>query len=190
MPDELRLIVGLGNPGEQYENTWHNLGWTAVKTLAQRRNLKFKPGKASFLYAESGNLALMLPTCYMNRSGEPVSWWLNYYKILSSQILVISDDHDLPLGRLRLRREGSSGGHRGLEDIIEKIGSKQFPRLRIGINRNYEINDLAEYVLSPIPKSLKERILRIVNTAVDALETIEKQGFDIAMNIYNQIFIE
>ncbi|MBM3326513.1 MAG: aminoacyl-tRNA hydrolase [Calditrichaeota bacterium] len=190
MSDSLRLIVGLGNPGTRYQNTWHNLGWMTVQALAQRRNAIFKPGKSSFIYAETDYTTLMLPTGYMNRSGEAVGWWLRYYKVEPAQILTVLDDHDLLLGRLRLRLEGSSGGHRGLDDIIRVIGTDQFPRLRLGIAGDKAVEDLADYVLSPIPKSMAERVQRIIAAAVDALELVEKSGPAAAMNTFNRMVID
>jgi PTH1 family peptidyl-tRNA hydrolase len=191
---ELRLVVGLGNPGQRYRNTWHNLGARTVEELARRANVTFKPGKGEFFFAEirqSNTLTtLLIPTSYMNRSGQPVSVWLRYHKVDLSQMLVVYDDHDLALGRIRIRPDGSSGGHHGMDDILRLCGSDKFPRLRIGIRIDREQIELADQVLKPIPSGLSQFVERIVNTSADAVQTITSDGLSSAMTFYNKLEIE
>lgn len=184
----MRLIVGLGNPGKRYADTWHNLGARVALELVKRWRVSFKKGRGECQIAESGadRPALMIPTSYMNRSGEPVAGWANYHKVSPEEMLIVLDDHDLPLGKLRLRPYGSSGGHNGLSDIIEKLDSKQIPRLRIGIRTGREADGLADQVLSPIPSRLREDVNIVIQTAADAVEMAVRDGVSAAMNRYNR----
>jgi len=131
----------------------------------------------------------MTPISFMNRSGGPVSLWLRYHKIPFENLLVIYDDHDLPRGRLRIREDGSAGGHRGIEDIIRLSGGERFLRLKIGIRGDREASNLADQVLSPIPKSLVDQVERIVSTAADAAEGITSGNLIATMNKYNVLAI-
>lgn len=189
----MRLIAGLGNPGRRYHNTWHNLGAMTVERLASRRGVALKAGKGDFLVAETtsaaGKTSLMVPTCFMNRSGAPISAWLRYYKVDVDDLLVIYDDHDLPLGKIRIRKSGSSGGHRGMDDIIRMTGTDQIPRLKIGIRTDLETEELSDQVLSKIPAALAEKVGKIVDAALDAVEIIQREGVDSAIIKYNKFDI-
>ena len=191
---DVRLIVGLGNPGRIYRNTWHNLGATVVEKLASKWSAQFLPGKGDFIYAdvqEKGRkITLLIPTSYMNRSGGPVSQWLRYYKVAPEKALVIFDDHDLPLGRIRIRTGGSSGGHRGMDDIIRLVGTEKIPRIKIGIRIDSEKKVLARQVLSNIPGKFRDGIESIVDTTIDAVEKVIVDGIISAMNTYNKLEIE
>lgn len=189
----MRLIVGLGNPGRRYRNTWHNLGARSVETLASRWGVIFKPGKGDFLVTEA-NLSrkrtnLMIPTSFMNRSGGPVAEWVRYYKLTPDELMVIYDDHDLPLGKIRIRERGSSGGHHGMDDIIRRLGFDDFPRLRIGIRTEHEAEDLTRQVLTRIPKTFIETVSEIITIAADAVELILKESISAAMMKYNKMDI-
>jgi len=154
-----RLVVGLGNPGPEYEKTWHNLGFSSVRDLAKRMKTSLKSRRDVLIgrgrYA-GHDVFLMLPQTYMNRSGIPVERFARENRIDAEEILVIFDDHDLPLGRLRMRESGGDGGHRGLKSILHEIGLPNVARLRIGIRDEdsspevggYE--DLADRVLAPL----------------------------------------
>jgi peptidyl-tRNA hydrolase, PTH1 family len=189
VPSFVRLIVGLGNPGERYRDTWHNLGARTVELLAQRAGTALRPGRGESLMAEAsvGGLPVMLmvPTSYMNRSGGPVALWLNYYKAPPEELLVIYDDHDIALGRLRLRATGTSGGHRGMEDIIQLLGSTDFPRIRIGIRTEREHPVLADQVLAPIPRVYADTVDNIISAAANAAESVVLEGITEAANRYN-----
>ncbi len=126
-----------------------------------------------------------MPTSYMNRSGTPVSAWLRYHKVEQQNLLVIYDDHDLPLGKIRLREGGSAGGHHGIEDIIRLIGTDNFPRIRIGIKTDTERSDLANQVLATIPQKLNDQVEAIIAVTADAVESIIKVGLVTAANKYN-----
>ncbi len=190
----MRLIVGLGNPGRRYRDTWHNLGARTVEELARRRGVALKPGRGQFFMAEyagsGGEVNLMIPTSYMNRSGGPVVEWMNYHRLEPADIMVIFDDHDLPLGRIRLRPSGSSGGHRGMDDIIWLLESDQFPRLRVGIKVDSEHPELTDQVLSKIPRLQRGIVDEVVATAADAVETTLEEGIDMAQARFNGIIIE
>lgn len=191
MSAHIRLVVGLGNPGERYRNTWHNLGARAVEVIARRAGLALRPGKGEFLCADlppsAGSVTLLTPISYMNRSGGPVAAWLRYHKVEPGLMLVVYDDHDLPLGRIRLREEGSAGGHRGMEDIIRMLGADLFPRLRIGIETSSEHSDLADQVLAPITKKHQEIVERVIFAAADAVELAALEGVAVAMSRYNGV---
>ena len=188
MSEHIRLIVGLGNPGTKYRDTWHNLGFRVVEILANRLKSSFKAGRSECLVAETsrfGGVSMLLPTSYMNRSGTPVSAWMRYHKVEPQRLLVIYDDHDLPLGRIRLREGGSGGGHRGIEDIIRLLGTEDFPRIRMGIQTDTDSSDLADQVLTTIPPDLKGQVETIISTSVDAVESIISVGIVVAANKYN-----
>jgi peptidyl-tRNA hydrolase, PTH1 family len=185
----MRLVVGLGNPGVRYRDSWHNLGAMVVERLADRWSVGFKPGKGSYFAAEHrdtfAKTTLMLPTSFMNRSGDPVGNWVRYYKVDTEQILIIYDDHDLPLGKIRLRQQGSSGGHNGLEDIICRLSTDKIPRIKIGIRTDMEKSNLSSQVLSPISKKLQETVGIVIVHVAECVEMIRKDGFDVAANRYN-----
>ncbi|NQT35465.1 aminoacyl-tRNA hydrolase [bacterium] len=189
----MQLIVGLGNPGRRYSGTWHNLGARTVGTVVERWKELLKPGKGEFLYADArrhgGKIVLLIPTSYMNRSGGPVVEWMNYYRLDPSDLLIIYDDHDLPLGRIRLRETGSSGGHRGMDDIIRLTGSEDILRLRIGIQTDRERTELSHQVLSKIPAAHTAHVDRIIDIAADAVEMMISEGVTVAMNHFNRMEI-
>jgi len=186
----MRLIVGLGNPGSRYENTRHNVGFWVVDSLAKKHGLRLdRQGFYSWLV--EGTLAgekvlLLKPQTYMNESGRAVAAALNYYHLAPGDLTVVCDDLDLPLGRLRLRGRGSSGGHNGLKSIIAWLGSEEFPRLRIGLGRPPAEMDPADFVLSPFAPPEWEIIKEAVQEAVQALETMLTDGLEKAMNLYNR----
>lgn len=186
-----RLVVGLGNPGKRYLDTWHNLGSRVLGEICRRLNLSFKAGKGEYLYTQHrqpGSLTtFMIPTGYMNRSGLPVAEWMRYYRISTRELLVLLDDHDLPLGKIRIRAGGSAGGHRGLEDIIVKVNSSDFARIRIGIQVDEELINLSDQVLSKIPRKYRDDVDHIIVQAADAVEMIAEKGLTRAMNHHNAL---
>ncbi|NHM26555.1 aminoacyl-tRNA hydrolase [Desulfofundulus sp. TPOSR] len=184
------LVVGLGNPGPEYASTRHNVGFMVVDRLA--RDLDIKMDRV-FLRALVGQgqvagqrLVLAKPLTYMNRSGEAVAALLNWYRLTPSQLLVVSDDLDLPTGRLRLRKSGGDGGHRGLRSIIELVGSREFARLRVGIGRpsgaDYEVVD---WVLSRFTEEEGPLMEEAVAGASKAVQVALTRGLDTAMNLFN-----
>ncbi len=175
----VKLIVGLGNPGKEYERTRHNVGWWVIDRVCRELNLELSREKFKGLYGElptsRGKVILLKPLTYMNRSGESVKGFVKFFKLEPQEVLVVYDDLDLPLGKIRLRKKGSSGGHKGLKSVIEQLGTDNFPRLRVGIGRPERKEEVVNFVLSPF----KEGELPIVEEAVEraakcVLEIVEK----------------
>lgn len=184
------LIVGLGNPGETYARTRHNIGFRVVAELAQRHQLAFTHKRAHTQIAEGviagQRVALALPQTYMNLSGQAVVGLRQWYKIEpATGLLVVYDDVDLPFGILRLRERGSAGTHNGMRSIITLLGSQVFPRLRIGIDRPPPGWDLADYVLGRFTPEQEAQLPDIIQKAADALELVVREGMDVAMNRIN-----
>jgi len=184
------LIVGLGNPGEEYEQTRHNVGFHVVDELAKRwradsETRKFKSLLRECSFGDFAKVLLLKPMTYMNLSGEAVGEVVRFYKIEKSEnLLVVSDDLDLPLGKLRLRLSGSSGGHNGLKSIIAHVGGPEFPRLRVGIGRSG--HGSRDHVLGPFSKSERPVYDETMNRACDHVEDILKLGFKRAMDEINR----
>ncbi|MEO2068395.1 MAG: aminoacyl-tRNA hydrolase [Desulfurobacteriaceae bacterium] len=175
----IKLIVGLGNPGKKYENTRHNVGWMALDRLALRLGVSFSKekfkGKLSEISLDDGRKVFLLkPLTFMNLSGESVGELARFYKLQPQEVLVVYDDLDLPLGKLRLRLKGSSGGHKGVLSIEKHLGSREFPRLRIGIGRPLTKEEVVDYVLSPFGKDELPILEESLERAVDCLEEILK----------------
>lgn len=188
----MKAIVGLGNPGRQYENTPHNAGFRALDVLAARLDAEFRSSlrlMASVARAQAagGKVMLVKPATFMNLSGRSVAAVLRCNGLEPSDIVVISDDADLELGRLRLRARGSSGGHRGLESIRESIGSEDFIRVRIGIGRGRVGPELVDHVLAPLEPAAREVLAKAVERAAESVLCILEDGIDAAMNRFNGV---
>ena len=185
------LIVGLGNPGRQYEATRHNMGFDTVDCLIEKHNVPQGGVKFNAMYGKGiigGDKAiLMKPLSFMNLSGGPVRDMVNFFKIdPEKELIVISDDIDLEPGQLRIRKQGSAGGHNGLKDIIQKLGTQNFIRIKIGVGAKPQGWDLADHVLSRFPDSERKLVDEAIREAEDAVEKIIAQGPDAAMNEYNR----
>ena len=185
------LIVGLGNPGRQYEATRHNMGFDTVDCLIEKHNVPQGDVKFNAMYGKGiigGDKAiLMKPLSFMNLSGGPVRDMVNFFKIdPEKELIVISDDIDLEPGQLRIRKQGSAGGHNGLKDIIQKLGTQNFVRIKIGVGAKPQGWDLADHVLSRFPDSERKLVDEAIREAADAVEKIIAQGPDAAMNEYNR----
>ena len=181
----MKLIVGLGNPGKEYENTRHNLGFMIIDQLANKLETELNKKKFNGLYYQGTEYILLKPQTYMNNSGECILAFMNYFQIPRDNLLVIYDDIALPLGKFRYRQQGSDGGHNGLKNIIKMVGSKVFKRLRVGIgyNRNYP---LSEWVLGNFPGEEKNQIATILSLLKTSLiELINENNFEKIMNKYN-----
>lgn len=182
------LIVGLGNPGDEYRETRHNLGFRVLNNLVRGWNKRFKKGRGPYHIVKasvgSQDLLLAKPTTYMNRSGVAVADLAQRYNVAHSDILVLCDDLNLPLGKLRLRTRGSDGGHKGLASIISHLGTDEFPRLRMGIGSNPDV-DAVEYVLSPFPFSERQTVRMMVERCRQAVVDFVEKGIAWTMNFYN-----
>lgn len=184
------LIVGLGNPGAQYEDTRHNAGFLTIDELAERKNvpvqrLKFR-ALTNTVELGGAKVLLMKPVTYMNLSGEAVGEAARFYKIPPERVLVISDDVSLPLGKLRIRKSGSAGGHNGLKNMIQHLGTEGFPRVKIGVGgKPHPDYDMADWVLSKFVGEDKKIIDAAIVRAADAVECFLREGADKAMGKYN-----
>jgi len=203
----VRLVVGLGNPGKQYEYTRHNLGFRVVNALSKQWKIKLTRHKCLSLIGEKKlssvscrktfkktssalsrsfslpTITLAKPLTFVNASGEAVKALRDWFKIGEEEILVICDDFNLEKGKLRLRKGGSSGGHNGLESIIESLGSEEFPRLRLGIGRPQEDLDPAKYVLQKFGRQEESLVEEMIGRACQAVEAVITGGIDAAMSM-------
>jgi PTH1 family peptidyl-tRNA hydrolase len=185
----VKLIVGLGNPGQEYRDTRHNVGFSVIDELARRHgvsswNEKFG-GLEAKIRAADVPVILSKPLSYMNLSGHSVQQFSAFYKIDSADILVIVDDVELPLGRLRARPEGGAGGHNGLKSVIASLGTEAFPRLRVGVGRGNAGKNLSNFVLGRFSNEEHEVITDAVLRAADATEVFIERGIGPAMNMFN-----
>ncbi len=178
------LFVGLGNPGRQYKRNRHNFGFMVVERMAEKEELCWK-GWDSFVYAYTHEYVLVKPVTFMNLSGKAVREAMRYWRCGLEDLVVIYDDIDLPLGTIRLRRKGGSGGHKGLASVISYLGSEEFGRMRLGIARGEKPQDLASYVLSDFDEEEWETVELVIERAIDGLHLLMEQGWDRAMNEIN-----
>jgi PTH1 family peptidyl-tRNA hydrolase len=181
------LIVGLGNPGKEYSGTRHNVGFDTVENLAKRHGMRFRGSRAAAVVAEGiiagTKVAIVKPLTFMNLSGQAVRDLANYYRVSHQEIVVVCDDVNLPLGKLRIRPKGSAGGHNGLKSIIQCIQGDDFIRVRIGVGSPR--GEMIEHVLSRFARAERDKIATATARAADSLEEIASAGIDQAMNLYN-----
>lgn len=179
----LRLVVGLGNPGEEYSRTRHNVGFMVVDRLAGDDGWKWFEGDLGQWTGSPSSLLIAKPMTYMNASGDFVQPFASFYKIKPEEILLVVDEIALPLGQLRIRPNGSAGGQNGMKSVIARMGTDKIPRLRVGIGPQPAFMDSAAYVLQKFKPS--EEVDPVIDRAVDAIRAIEADGLDKAMNKYN-----
>ena len=186
----MRLIVGLGNPGPEYQWTPHNLGFLALDELANRNSMRVERPEAQALIGlgkvAGQEIILAKPQTYMNLSGNSVWRLMEKYELGPSDVLVIFDERDLPWGMIRIGERGSAGTHNGAKSVIAAMGTREIARLRLGCGPDYQVSDLAAYVLRPMKKAQLEVAAEMVATAGDAVEMILKEGIAAAMNKYNR----
>ncbi len=185
------LVVCLGNPGDEYENTRHNVGFAVADELGERGHFPIQRlrHRALTQAADIGGerVLVMKPVTYMNLSGEAVGDAARFYKIPADHVLVVSDDVSLPVGKLRLRRGGSAGGHNGLKNIIQHLGTDQFPRIKVGVGEKpHPDYDMARWVLGKFQGEDRKTMDKAVERAADAVECVLRDGMDKAMNRFNQ----
>jgi len=184
------LIFGLGNPGEDYCKTRHNVGFMGIDRIAEKFGVKTDKSKNSSVFGEfnfKGRMHYIIkPMTYMNLSGKSVKRWVNEKKVIPEEVLVIYDDIDLPLGTLRLRKEGGAGTHKGMISIIEGLKTEKFPRLRVGINNGERYYNLADFVLSVFPEREFEIIKKVVDTIPEIIVSLLSIGIEKTMTKFNK----
>lgn len=185
----MKLIVGLGNPGKEYENTRHNMGFRALECYAMNKNIKFDKKKFNGIYSEynynNEKIILLKPQSYINLSGEVIKKFVDFYKIDISDILIICDDLDIPVGTVKIKYKGGSGGHNGLKNIESYLKTKEYKRVKIGISNNKNI-DTKDYVLSKIDYQTNKEIDKIISMIPDIIDDYLTISFDNLMNKYNR----
>jgi PTH1 family peptidyl-tRNA hydrolase len=183
------LLFGLGNPGGRYERTRHNLGWLLLDLLVARHDLRYSAGRGDYFFArydlDGTRVHLVKPTTYMNLSGRAVRQYLAIERPEEPELVVATDDVNLPLGRLRFRPRGSAGGHNGLASVIEMLGRDEFPRLRMGVGPGPSGEDLADYVLEEFSRDEWEAVETLLPRAADAFEHWIREGSEKTMERFN-----
>jgi len=185
----MKCIIGLGNPGKQYRMTRHNIGFRVLDYLSEKHRVQLKPGAGEYLYGEhrSGQYALMKPLTYMNKSGNALVQLQQHKKVKPKQMLVIYDDLDLPLGRLRFRPSGSPGTHLGMQSVVAKLGTQSVPRLRLGIGSEHKAGPSEDFVLESFASDEESLAEEMVATAAAGVMTYIYDGIQTAMNSYNKL---
>ncbi len=188
------LIIGLGNPGREYRFTRHNVGFMQVDAVAEKLGVRFTRMESKALVTRANfqeqRIILAKPQTFMNLSGQAVSALIKFYKISLENFLVVYDEVDLPLGSLRLRPKGGSAGHKGMKSIIERLGTQDFPRLRIGVDRPPGRMEAAAHVLQDFSPSEQEVVGETLNRGSEAILTFIGEGLDKAMNLFNGSLID
>lgn len=183
------LIVGLGNPENEYANTRHNMGFDTINEIAKKNNITVVKNKFKGLYEicniEGKKVILLKPQTYMNLSGESIREVMNFYNIKLEELIVIYDDIDIEKGKIKIRKKGTAGSHNGMKSVVQELNSTDFARIRVGIGKPQYNGDMINYVIGPIPKEEQELLQQGVKQAAEALEEILKNGIDAAMNKYN-----
>ena len=182
------LIVGLGNIGVEYANTRHNMGFMVLDAWAQASNIVFESGRygsTATISFKGRKFHLLKPSTYMNLSGKAVRYWMNELKVPVENLLVISDDLNIPFGTLRLRKNGSAGGHNGLTNITELIGTQDYARIRVGIGNDYGRGQQIDFVLGALNDEEKEQMPEICKRAIEGVKAFATIGPDRAMNVVN-----
>jgi PTH1 family peptidyl-tRNA hydrolase len=187
----MKLMVGLGNPGREYRETRHNVGFMVVDELQRRHALSWESGPSQLAdaaiakkYGEGGWM-IAKPLTYMNRSGDAVAGLLRYYGVDPADLLVIYDEVDLPYRRMKALARGGPGTHNGLRSVVERLGTREFPRLKLGVGRGDARRDLAGYVLSTFEPAERAELDAYITRAADAAELFAAEGIEKVMNVYN-----
>ena len=185
----MKLIVGLGNPGKEYENTRHNIGFNVINRYLEKNSLKLDKDKFNGKYTKTSindeDVILLEPQTFMNLSGDSVRKVMDFYKIKVDDILVIQDDLDMEVGKIKLKEKSSSGGHNGIKDIEQKLGTNNFKRLKVGIS-NDKTRDTKDYVLGKFSKEEKEILDKSYDICLNIIDDFFKMNFDLLMGKYNK----
>ena len=187
----MQLIVGLGNPGREYRDTPHNVGFMVIDEVVRRHGLTLAPAPSqvpdAVMAKRYGERSLLVakPLTYMNRSGDAVAGLARYYDVGLDEILVVVDEAALPFGRLRARARGSAGGHNGLQSVIERLGTTEFARLRLGVGRGDGMQDLSSHVLGAFESGQRPALEEFITRGADAAEMFAAEGIEAVMNVYN-----
>jgi PTH1 family peptidyl-tRNA hydrolase len=188
--NRLRLVVGLGNPGNTYENTRHNAGFMVADQIAQDFNIALDKTKFDAVYGrgfiEDVDVLMVKPMAFMNRSGPPLQKLAHYFRIRGEDMLVIHDDIDLAFGRIKIKEKGGHGGHNGIRSIMEAFGGGDFARLRIGVGRSEAEGNVTDHVLGRFSHDQAEVVARIIAAARDAVVTVLCEGTKVGMNAFNR----
>tara|TARA_B100000745_G_scaffold209660_1_gene138683 strand:- start:164 stop:739 length:576 start_codon:yes stop_codon:yes gene_type:complete len=182
----MNILVGLGNPGRNYSDTKHNFGFWVLNRFVEKRSLTFQAGKGDYLLAKKGDIICVKPTSFMNNSGMPVLDVKQFFKVEPEQFLVVYDDIDLPLGTIRFRDGGGTGGHKGIESIIYQTQNEKFNRLRIGIATDDDMRPAERYVLSPFRDEQKESVNEMIEKACEGIEYYLSHDIKETMNQFNE----
>jgi PTH1 family peptidyl-tRNA hydrolase len=187
----MKLIVGLGNPGPEYRETRHNVGFLVVEEIARRHGIGWAAGPSQIAETLVGKkfgaepLMLAKPLTFMNLSGDVVAGLARYFDIAPDDLFIVVDEAALPFGKLRARARGSAGGHNGLKSVIERLGTTDFPRLRLGVGRGDGRRDLADHVLAKFERGEQAELEALITRAADAAEMFAAEGISRVMNVYN-----
>ena len=187
----MKLIVGLGNPGREYRETRHNVGFMVVEEIARRHGIGWAAGPSQIAETLVGKkfgaepLMLAKPLTFMNLSGDVVAGLARYFDIAPDDLFIVVDEAALPFGKLRARARGSAGGHNGLKSVIERLGTTDFPRLRLGVGRGDGRRDLADHVLAKFERGEQAELEALITRAADAAEMFAAEGISKVMNVYN-----
>lgn len=183
------LVVGLGNPEEQYAKTRHNMGFSTINKIAEKHHISLEKKKFDAIYEdtriEGEKVILVKPQTYMNLSGTSVRQFMQFYKIPMDHLIIIYDDIDIDKGIIKIRKKGGPGNHNGMKSVIQEIASDTFPRVRVGIGQPTYKNDMINYVIGQVPDEEYEILEKGIETAAEAVMDILKNGIDHAMNAYN-----
>ena len=182
-----KIIVGLGNPGDNFSSTKHNFGFWVIDKLVEQRSLKYKAGEGEYLFAKDSQCMFVKPTTFVNNSGIAIKHILNYYNNIDlNNLIVVYDDIDINLGNIRFRTSGADGGHNGIKSIIYQLESDIFDRLKIGIATNMQMRPSEDYVLKPFPVKFKELVDEVIDNSVDGINYYLKHGIIETMNNFNK----
>lgn len=183
----MKLIVGLGNPGNNYSLTKHNFGFWIIDSLVEQRSLKYKLGKGDFIYASNNHLMFIKPTLFINNSGAVIKQLLNYDVDFNiNDLIIIYDDLNISLGNIRFKKDGTDGGHNGIKSIIYHLQTDIFDRLKIGIATDMDMRPSEKYVLKPFPKKYKNTVEEVIINATKGIDYYLEFGMSKSMNNFNK----